>query len=126
LDTTRLADSLVQHARLPWRFAYATVAALGLASLVAADWSAIGATRRLRGLEPRWLHGRVAAAFARLFTLLVATLRRAERTALAMDARGFDSGLPRSRYRPVSMGWLDVAVLAGAIAAALVIVLVGR
>ena len=117
-DTTRLADSLVQQWRLPERFSYGTVAALGLAPILAADWTGIGAARRLRGLEPRWLPGRLAESGRRLLTLLVVALRRAERLALAMDARGFDSGTPRSRYRTVRVGWLDVLVVGVSIALA--------
>ena len=126
LDTTRLADSLVQQWRMPDRFAFGTIAALRLAPLIAADWTAVGAARRLRGLEPRWLPGRVVAAIGRLFTHLVAAIRRAERAALAMDARGFDSGTARSRYRLVSVGPLDGVVIAGAVGSAVALVLVGR
>ncbi len=114
-DTTRLADSLVQQWHVPERFAYGTVAAIGLAPLLAADWTGIGAARRLRGLEPRWLPGRLLDVARRLLTLLVVALRRAERVALAMDARGFDSGIARSRYRSIRIGWLDVVVMGAAI-----------
>ncbi|HEX5466391.1 MAG TPA: energy-coupling factor transporter transmembrane component T [Candidatus Limnocylindrales bacterium] len=109
-DTTTLADSLVQQWHLPDRIAYGTVAAIGLAPLVAADWNASGAARRLRGLEPRWLPGRLTTVPDRLFVVLVAALRRAERLGLAMDARGFDSGLPRSRFRPLQGGWIDILI----------------
>ena len=34
--------------------------------------------------------------------------------ALKRQARGFDSGQPRSRFRPVHAGRLDAAVLLGA------------
>ncbi len=125
-DITSIADSLVQQGRLPDRFAYGTVAALGLAPLLAADWNATRAARRLRGLEPAGLAGRVASLGGRLLVLLVASLRRAERMALAMDARGFDSGVRRSRYRPVRLGALDALVLGGALAVAVVALLAGQ
>ncbi len=120
-DLTRLADALVQQLHLPDRLAYGSVAAMGLAPRTAADWQATGAARRMRGLAPRTPAGRLAAVPGRLLVVLVMALRRGERLALAMDARGFDSGLPRSRYRPVRVGPLDAVVLA---VAAVIVVLV--
>jgi energy-coupling factor transport system permease protein len=123
-DLTRLADALVQQLHLPDRLAYGSVAAMGLAPRTAADWQATGAARRLRGLAPRTPAGRLAAVPGRLLVVLVMALRRGERLALAMDARGFDSGLPRSRYRPVHAGPLDAVVLAVAVATVVLVVLV--
>jgi energy-coupling factor transport system permease protein len=126
-DPTGLADSLVQQWRVPDRFAYGTIAALGLAPILAADWTATGAARRLRGLEPVSMGGRVRSLAARLLVLLVSGLRRAQRMALAMDARGFDAGVQRSRYRLVRVGLLDLVVLAGAVAVAVTaLALAGR
>ncbi|HTS15475.1 MAG TPA: energy-coupling factor transporter transmembrane component T [Candidatus Sulfotelmatobacter sp.] len=121
-DLTRLADALVQQLRLPDRLAYGSVAAMGLAPLTAADWQATGAARRLRGLAPATPAGRLAAVPGRLLVVLVMALRRGERLALAMDARGFDSGVPRSRFRPVRAGALDLVVLAVAAGVAVVAV----
>lgn len=123
-DLTRLADALVQQLHLPDRLAYGSVAALGLAPRTAADWQATGAARRLRGLTPRTPAGRLAAVPGRLLVVLVMAFRRGERLALAMDARGFDSGLPRSRYRPVHAGPLDLAVMAGAIAVVVLVAVI--
>jgi energy-coupling factor transport system permease protein len=125
-DPTSLADSLVQQWHVPDRFAYGTIAALGLAPLLAADWAATRAARRLRGLEPAGLPGRIAGLGGRLLVLLVTAIRRAERMALSMDARGFDSGIRRSRYRPIRLGPLDLAVFLGALAVAVAALLVGR
>lgn len=125
-DPTNIADSLVQQWRIPDRFAYGTIAAFGLAPLLAADWTATGAARRLRGLEPAGLPARLLALGGRLVVLLVTAIRRAERMALSMDARGFDSGLPRSRYRLVRLGALDGVVLLVALAVAVGALLAGR
>jgi len=124
-DPTRLADSLVQQWRVPYRFAYGTLAALRIVPLLAADWTAIGTVRRLRGIEPRGVLGRVGAFGRRLMVLLVSAVRRAERMALAMDARGFDGDQPRGVFRPVSLGWLDAAVLAAGLAIAMAALAVG-
>ncbi len=111
-DPTRLADSLVQQWRVPDRFAYSTLAALRVAPFMAGDWATIGAARRLRGLTGGGPLRRLREAGDRLLVMLVAAIRRAERMALAMDARGFDSGIPRSHYRPVRTGWRDWVSLA--------------
>jgi energy-coupling factor transport system permease protein len=117
-DPTRLADSLVQQWHVPYRFAYGTLAALRIVPLLVADWAAIRSVRRLRGIEPHGLRDRVAALGGQLLVLLVAAIRRAERMALAMDARGFDSDRPRGVYRPIRAGSLDLAVLVAGFALA--------
>lgn len=125
-DSTRLADSLVQQWHVPERFAFGTLAALRIAPLLAADWNATAAARRLRGRAPSGVRGRAAATGGRLLVLLATAIRRAERTAIAMDARGFDAGVPRSRYRPIQLGWLDLAVLVSGLAIGAAALLVGR
>jgi energy-coupling factor transporter transmembrane protein EcfT len=47
--------------------------------------------------------------------VLVLAIRHADRMALAMDARAFGAG-PRTFYRPLRWGWLDLVVGVGAIA----------
>jgi energy-coupling factor transport system permease protein len=117
-DPTRLADSLVQQWRFPDRFAYGTLAALRVAPFMAGDWATIGAARRLRGIAPRGPVGRVREAGGRLLVMLVAAIRRAERLALAMDARGFDSGIRRTHFRELRTGWRDWLTIAVALAVA--------
>jgi energy-coupling factor transport system permease protein len=120
-DPTRLADSLVQQWRIPDRFAYGTLGALRVAPYMADDWTVIGAARRLRGIRSGGIWGRIRDIGDRLLVMLVAAIRRAERLALAMDARGFDSGIRRSHFREIRVtrrDWLTVAVaLAVAVAA---------
>jgi len=99
-DPVRLADALTVHWRVPTRFAYGALAALRLAPLLVAELDTIRLARRTRGMEA----GRNPVAALRLaagtgFALLVAAVRRASRLAAAMDARGFDSGIPRSNAR---------------------------
>ena len=50
--------------------------------------------------------------------MLVSAIRRAERLALAMDARGFDSGVRRTHFRELRMGWRDWLTIAVALAVA--------
>jgi energy-coupling factor transport system permease protein len=57
-----------------------------------------------------------ALARARVFGLLVATVRRAAQLATAMDARGFDSGTRRSSARVSRVRRRDLLVVVGALA----------
>jgi energy-coupling factor transport system permease protein len=115
-DPVRVADALTLHWRVSPRFAYGALAALRLAPLLVAEFEAARLARRTRGVEA----GRNPVAQARLFagvafTLLVGALRRGSRLATAMDARGFDSGVPRTNARGSVLRRRDAAFVAGAV-----------
>jgi energy-coupling factor transport system permease protein len=121
-DPTDLADALVQNARAPARFAIGALAAFRLLPLLGAEWQMITLARRARGVDA----GRNPVARLRLFAstafaLLVGALRRGTRLAVAMDARGFDSGIPRTYARRQRFTRADtlLAVAAAALAAAI-------
>jgi energy-coupling factor transporter transmembrane protein EcfT len=105
-DSTRLVDSLVQQAGLSARFAYGALAAYQAVPRFGEDLASLREARRLRGLRGGW-HPRL------LVGLLVLAIRHGDRVALAMDARAFGSG-PRTRYREVRWGPLDLALGLGA------------
>jgi energy-coupling factor transport system permease protein len=114
-DPTDLADALVQNAKAPPRFAIGALAAFRLIPLLGEEWQMLTLARRARGIDA----GRNPVAKLRLFgstafALLVGALRRGGRLAVAMDARGFDSGLPRTYARRQTFGAADTALLIGA------------
>lgn len=114
-DPTDLADALVQNAKAPARFAIGALAAFRLVPLLGQEWQMLTLARRARGIDA----GRNPVAHLRLFgstafALLVGALRRGGRLAVAMDARGFDSGLPRTYAREQVFGRADAALIAGA------------
>lgn len=116
-DPTDLADALVQNVRAPARFAIGALAAFRLVPLLGQEWQMIALARRARGIDA----GRNPVAQVRLFSstafaLLVGAIRRGTRLAVAMDARGFDSDIPRSVARRQHFRAADVALLAGAAA----------
>jgi energy-coupling factor transport system permease protein len=113
-DPVRVADALTVHWRVSTRFAYGALAALRLAPLLAGEFESIRLARRTRGIEA----GRNPLVAARLFAgaafaLLVAAVRRGTRLATAMDARGFDSGIPRSNARGSVLRGRDAAFVVG-------------
>jgi energy-coupling factor transport system permease protein len=114
-DPTDLADALVQNVRASPRFAIGALAAFRLIPLLAQEWQMLGLARRARGIDA----GRNPVAKARLFAstafaLLVGALRRGTRLAVAMDARGFDSGTPRTIARRQHFRRADTALLLSA------------
>lgn len=126
IDTTALADGLVQQMRLPPRFAYGALAALRLLPLLLEEWRMIGLARRARGVGAGRNPVAAVHLFAgRVFALLVAAVRRSGRLATAMDARGFDAGLPRTFARPVSFARSDLVLMAGAAALAVAVTAAG-
>ena len=116
-DPVRLADALTLHWGVPTRFAYGALAALRLVPLLVAEFEAARLARRTRGVESG---GRPVAAVRLLagvaFSLLVGAVRRGSRLATAMDARGFDSGVPRSNARGSRLHGRDAAFVLGAAA----------
>ncbi len=115
-DPTDLADALVQNVRTPARFALGALAAFRLLPLLGEEWQMLTLARRARGIDS----GRNPIAKLRLFgstafALLVGALRRGGRLAVAMDARGFDSGLPRTYARQQHFTIGDTVLLIGAI-----------
>src|SRR5207245_10483459 len=104
IDPTELADALTEHLHAPARFTTGALAAFRLMPLFADEWDTIALARRARGLDDaRGPISRVTGFFAMTQSLLVATIRRGTRLALAMDGRGFaDVGCRTlSRPRPI-------------------------
>ena len=115
-EPTDLADSLVQHTKAPARFAIGALSAFRMVGLLTEEWRLISMARRARGIDAggnplRWLRLFAGTAFG----LLVGAIRRGTRLAQAMDARGFDAGIPRSVARPIPFGVADWALLLAAV-----------
>jgi energy-coupling factor transport system permease protein len=89
-DPTRLTVSLVQQARLPYRLAYTAMAAYRFLPGLLRDLDTVRMADRIRraSASRRWLDW-PPAAFRISVPVLVNGIRRAERLAVAMDARGF-------------------------------------
>ncbi|MER7444681.1 energy-coupling factor transporter transmembrane component T family protein [Micromonospora avicenniae] len=118
-DPTDLADALIQNAKAPARFAVGALAAFRLVPLLGHEWQAISMARRARGVDA----GRNPVAKLRLFVstafaLLVGAIRRGTRLAVAMDARGFDAGIPRTVARRQRFTAADAWLVIGAVALA--------
>jgi energy-coupling factor transport system permease protein len=118
-DPTDLTDALIQNAKAPPRFAIGALAAFRMVPLLTMEWQMISMARRARGVDA----GRNPLARLRLFAstafaLLVGAIRRGTRLATAMDARGFDAGVPRTIARRQRFTAADAGLVAGAAALA--------
>ncbi len=117
-DSTRLADALVQQARVPARFAYGALAAYQSLPRLSEDFATLRQARRIRGLRWSW-HPRL------LVGLLVLAIRHADRVAMSMDARAFGSG-DRTHFRIQRWAPRDAIVVAAALATVLIALVLGR
>jgi energy-coupling factor transport system permease protein len=117
-EPTRLADSLVQQARVPARFAYGALAAYAAIPRFTEDLATLRQARRIRGLRAGW--------HPSLFVgLLVLAIRHADRMAVSMDARAFGSG-PRTHYREMHWSVMDLLVGVAAMGALAIALWLGR
>lgn len=112
-DPTELADALAQVARLPSRFVLGILAGTRMLGLFLDDWRTMRLARRARGVGDR---GVLRRFFSMAFVLLVFAVRRGSKLALAMEARGFGSGIPRTWSRPSRLHPRDAVALIGGIA----------
>lgn len=112
-DPTRLADALAQVAKLPSRFVLGILAGTRMLGLFLDDWRTMSLARRARGVGDR---GVLRRFFSMAFVLLVFAVRRGSKLALAMEARGFGSGIPRTWARPSRLHPRDAVALLGGIA----------
>jgi energy-coupling factor transport system permease protein len=115
-DPTELVEALVQQLHLSYRFGYGAHAAYRFVPSFQDDLATIRAAHRLRGADL----ARDPAALVRqyvgyLVPLLVGGIRRAERVALAMDARGFGAYPDRTYYHESRFGRTDLAFVVGAL-----------
>lgn len=112
---TDMADALIPHLRVSPRFAIGALAALRLVPLMAREWQTIGMARRARGVDAGRNPLAAAGLFGgRLLALLVGSVRRAGRMALAMDARGLGSRDCRTSARVQRMRRSDWALIGAA------------
>lgn len=112
-DPTELGDALAQVARLPSRFVLGVVAGTRMLGLFLDDWRTMAFARRARGVGDR---GAIRRFFSMAFVLLVFAVRRGTKLAMAMEARGFGSDIPRTWARPSRLSSRDAVALAGGLA----------
>ncbi|QBD74855.1 energy-coupling factor transporter transmembrane protein EcfT [Ktedonosporobacter rubrisoli] len=112
--TTDISDfirALVQQWKFPYKIGYGTMAAFRFVPMLQSEMQLIQAAHKIRGIAD---HGGLRYARMRRYAipLLSIALRRAERTALAMDSRAFGVLPRRTYYKRYSFSLQDYLFLA--------------
>jgi energy-coupling factor transport system permease protein len=110
--TTRpalLFYSLMQQWRLPPKYAYSFMAALRLIPIMLEEFQTLRHALKVRGIQRKKGLGRFYRTLqAYSIPLLAQSIRRAQRIAVAMEARRFQSGTARTYYYEVSYSGYDM------------------
>ncbi|WP_210022267.1 MULTISPECIES: energy-coupling factor transporter transmembrane component T [unclassified Paenibacillus] len=100
----RLFYSLMQQVRLPAKYAYSFMAAMRLLPMVAAEYRTLQMAFKVRGVKrAKGIRGWVDSLKRYAIPLLAQSIRRAQRIAVAMEAKRFSSVKERTYYYLI--GW---------------------
>lgn len=105
----RLLAALVAL-RIPTSLSFMATAALRSLPMVLDEWAALRQSYRLR--RGGTSHIRLREEWRLVESLIANTLRRAAALALAVRARGFDAGAPRTHFPPLRLTKAERAALA--------------
>jgi energy-coupling factor transport system permease protein len=100
--------------RVPYRFGFTVTLAVRLVPVFFSAVLAVHDAQRCRGLDPRAASWRMRLRqYAGLIVpVFLGALRRADRMAMALETRGFNSGRQRTTYPRAPFGPGDLAALA--------------
>ena len=107
-DPVKFIMSLIQQLKLSPKLAYGVMVGYQFLPVMKDEFTQIQQAQRLRGAEMKKHSWQRLLEMRRvLIPMLAGAVRKAERSAFAMEARGF-TGEPRSAYyRPVRIGRVD-------------------
>lgn len=109
-DPSDFAVSLIQNVRIPYRFAYALLISYRFLPRMRQEAETLRLAHRVRGRgRPRTLRDRLDGIRLLAVPLLASAIRKSERTALAMDARGFGASEERTYLRRMRVRAHDLA-----------------
>jgi energy-coupling factor transport system permease protein len=112
-ETESFLRALVQTIGIPYQIGYSAMAAFRFAPKLQSDLKRVRAAHTVRGdPDTDGIRGRLSRIRRYAIPLFVNTIRRAERTALAMDARAFGAFDTRTQYHTQPVAWRDVAFVA--------------
>lgn len=108
-DVTDFVFSLMQQLRLKPKLAYALLAGVRFLPQFWSEFEQIRAARRVRGVRrSRGVAGKIGALMRYTIPLLAQAIRKADRVAVALEARGFDGTWNRTFQRRMSLGIVDI------------------
>lgn len=111
-DVTNLMLSLMQQCKVPPKIGYAMLAGFRFLPMFKEEYDQIKAAHRVRGVgRMPGVRGKVQAFLRYTIPLLAQGIRKAERVAVALEARGFDGSAERTFYRQMTIGRADAVYL---------------
>ncbi|WP_204166790.1 energy-coupling factor transporter transmembrane component T [Bacillus sp. CGMCC 1.16541] len=112
---TQFMLSLMQQCKMPPKLAYGILAGYRFLPLMKDELQTIQNAQRIRGVgRVRSLRGKAQQLKRYVIPLLASAIRKAERTALAMESKGFTGDKNRTFYRNLTISstdWLFVGVM---------------
>lgn len=109
--TTNVVDfvlSLIQQLKLPPKIAYGVLAGYRFLPMMKDELMIINQAHRIRGVNrEQTMRGKWNQYKRFAIPLLASAIRKAERTAIAMESKGFTGDKNRTFYRPFSVSKLD-------------------
>ncbi|MGM0775736.1 MAG: energy-coupling factor transporter transmembrane component T family protein [Bacillota bacterium] len=107
---TEFLLSLMQQCRLSPKLAYGIMAGYRFLPLMKEEFEIIRSAHRIRGVpKARKLSEKMAELKRYAVPLLAGAIRKAERTAMAMESKGFTGDKNRDFYHRISVSWKDWA-----------------
>jgi len=105
--------SLMQQAKLPPKYAYSFMAALRLMPIMVGEFRTLGMALKVRGVERKaGFRGVYDTLRQYAVPLLAQSIRRAQRIAVAMEAKRFSAAKERTYYYRIGFSAGDVYLLA--------------
>ncbi|SFK72965.1 energy-coupling factor transport system permease protein [Paenibacillus sp. 1_12] len=113
--TTRpvaLFYSLMQQGRLPAKYAYSFMAALRLLPMMIGEFQTLQMAMKVRGVKRRiGFRGVYDTLKVYAIPLLAQSIRRAQRIAVAMEAKRFSTGRQRTYYYRIGFSVADLGLI---------------
>ena len=107
---TEFLLSLMQQCRLSPKLAYGIMAGYRFLPLMKEEFEIIRSAHRIRGVpKARKLSEKMAELKRYAVPLLAGAIRKAERTAMAMESKGFTGDKNRDFHHKISVSWKDWA-----------------
>lgn len=107
-----LVLSLIKECRLNPGIAYGILTAFRFLPSMEADLALINAAHRIRSAKSKKWYLKKNHWYRNAIPLLAVNVRKAERVAIAMEARGFENNMERTYYRTVLWKRIDTVVVA--------------
>ncbi|WP_082234876.1 energy-coupling factor transporter transmembrane component T family protein [Halobacillus massiliensis] len=109
--TTNMIDfilSLIQQLKLPPKLAYGILAGYRFLPMMKSEFQQIKTAHRIRGMNQASTFKEKLAQYKRfIIPLLAGAIRKAERTAVAMESKGFTGSRDRTYYREFKISKAD-------------------